>query len=361
MKGLDFPIYPTKVAGVTRKYNLADRGERAEYYEAKAGGEIAFLKHYLSENNFIAYMLGKKNSGKGTYTKLFAEVVGGDKVVHVSVGDLVRDVHANWDAYESSVKFEQLKKQYRGYISLEEAVRRLHGRSQENLLPTEFILALLKVHILELQGKTLFLDGLPREMDQVSYSLYFRDVINFRDDPDVFVFIDIPESVIDERIKYRVVCPICHAPRNKKLLVTPKLGFDDVAKEIYLMCDNPDCHNARMVSKEGDELGIGPIKGRLEKDEEIIKMAYSLHGIPQVFLRNAVPVSEVKANFDDYEITPEYILDYDRAKDKVRVTEKPWSFKDDSGVDSVSLLAAPVALAMIKQLATVLGYRSDNQ
>ena len=49
-----------------------------------------------------------------------------------------------------------------------------------------------------------------------------------------------------------------------------------------------------MVTKEGDEQGIEPIKERLEKDEMLIKEAYNLQGIPKVFLRNSIPVGQSK-------------------------------------------------------------------
>ena len=58
--------------------------------------------------------------------------------------------------------------------------------------------------------------------------------------------------------------------------------------------------------------------------------------------------------FDKYELTPEYDLNWDKKKEVVTVTEKPWMVEDDNGVKSVSLLPAPVMVALIKQLADVL-------
>ena len=57
----EFPIIKTKVPNVTKKFDLTDPKERQEYFEAKAGPEIAKIKKYLEENTFIAYLLGKKN------------------------------------------------------------------------------------------------------------------------------------------------------------------------------------------------------------------------------------------------------------------------------------------------------------
>ncbi|MBU1987932.1 MAG: nucleoside monophosphate kinase, partial [Nanoarchaeota archaeon] len=106
------------------------------------------------------------------------------------------------------------------YISIDEAMDALLGRSQDKLLPTEFILVLVKKAIDQLPKKTLFIDGFPRDLDQVSYAMYFRDLINYREDADIFINIDIPEAVVDARMKSRVVCPSCHSPRNLKLFAT---------------------------------------------------------------------------------------------------------------------------------------------
>jgi len=353
MKGLEFPVIGTKVAGLTKKFDLNSPQGRRAYFEVKAGPEIEKIKKYLDKNTFIAYLIGKKNSGKGTYSQIFTEIFGTDRVALVSIGDVIRNVSMDWDDFKKSPKFERLKKLYRGYISFADACDALIGRSQSKLLPTEFVLALLKLTIEDLKGKTLFIDGLPRELDQVSYSLYFRDLIGYRDDPDMFILIDIPESVIDERIKYRVVCPRCKNTRGLKLLPTSKVGYDKKQKQFYLICDNPSCTGKeRMIPKEGDSLGIGPIRDRLNKDEEILRKAFALHGIPKILLRNHVAVAESLKYFDNYEITPEYSFKLNG--NKVEVIEKPWMVKDDNGILSVSLLSAPVVVSMLKQIAEVL-------
>jgi adenylate kinase family enzyme len=354
MKGLEFPLIGTKARGVNRKFDLESPAGRKEYFEAKAGDEIAHIKKYLDTNTFLAYFLGKKSSGKGTYSKILAEIFGSDKVAHVSVGDLVRETD-NWQTFEKTQAFGRLQKYYRGYVSFETIVKSLESRSTQKLLPTEFILALVKAKIDELQGKAIFIDGLPRSMDQVSYSLYFREVVGFREDPDLFVLIDIPESVIEERMKYRVVCPNCNTSRNLKLLVTSKIEYDEKEDKFFLLCDNPDCDmngKARMQPKEGDEKGLLPIRERLDKDEELMKQAFALYGIPKILLRNHVPVTEAKEHFDDYELTPEYVLKIKGGK--VEVQEIPWTIKDDNKVECYSLLAPPVVVSFIKQLAEVL-------
>ncbi|MDD5590078.1 MAG: nucleoside monophosphate kinase [Candidatus Portnoybacteria bacterium] len=353
MKEKDFPIFKTKVPGVTQKFNLADPAERKNYFEQKAGDAIKRLKEHLENKTFVAFLLGKKNSGKGTYSKLVKEILGKDKIGHISVGDIVREAHAAMDNPAKKKEImEYLAKNYRGYISVEDAITALLNRSAKNLLPSELILTLIKMEIAKMPKKSLFIDGFPRELDQVSYSLFLRDLINFRDDQDLLVGISIPESVIDERMKNRVICPICHTPRSQKLLPTNKVEYDEKNNKFYLICDDEKCGGARMVGKEGDDLGIEALRERLELDGKLIERAFDLHGIPKIYLRNAIPISLAKDYADDYEITPAYSYEFNGGK--VEIKENPWIIKDDEGIDSYSLLAPPVALALIKQLADIL-------
>jgi len=350
---MEFPIFKTKIKGVTKRFNLTDPAEQKEYFRQKAGKEIAGLRRYLKDNTFVAYLLGKKNSGKGTYAKMFAEVVSPERIEHFSVGDMVRALDKQWaDPEKRKDLLEFLKKNYRGRFSLEEIISSFEKRSTKTLLPTELILTLIKREIGKKKKKALFIDGFPRDMDQMNFSLFFRDLIDYRADPDVFVLIDVPEIVIDQRIKWRRVCPVCQTSRNLKLLPTSRVGFDKEKKEFYLICDNPRCKGARLVSKEGDELGTKPLKERFEKDDKLLKMAFSLHGVPKVLLRNTLPLQKAKEFVDDYEITPEYVFHWKEKENKVEIEEKPWTFPVD-GQLSVSLLPQPVVVSLIKQMAGI--------
>jgi len=356
---MNFPLFKTKIDGLKEKFDLTDPESRKKYFQTKAGGEIRKIQDYLSSGKtFIAYLLGKKNSGKGTYSKLFIEALGeiGQKYVeHISVGDIVRAVDEEIkDKKKKKELFDYLEKNYRGFHSLEELAFFQKSRSIKTLLPTEFILTLVRREISRRGRKALFLDGFPRNLDQVSYSLFFRNLVDFRPDPDFFVLIDVPLSVIDQRIKYRVICPKCQTPRNLKLLPTKKICFDSKKKDFYLVCDNPECQEERMVAKEGDDLGIKPIRKRLKEDDELLKQAFSLYGIPKVVLRNTVPVEEAENLVDDYEITPEYVYRFDQKKGEVEVIQKPWIVKDDLGVSSYSLMPAPVVISLIKQVADLI-------
>jgi len=349
---MDFPIEKTKM-GDERKFNLSDPKEREEYFQLKCGPEIEKLRDYLKNNTFIAYLLGKKNSGKGTYSKMFSEVIGGDRIEHLSVGDMVRGIDEEIqdpEKKEELVSF--LQKNYRGFIALEDIIKSLENRDTKSLLPDEVILSLVKREISKRKGKVILLDGFPRNLDQVGFSLFFRDLVEYRDDPDVFILIDVPMNIINERIKWRRICPKCNTSRSLKLLPTSKIGYDESTKEFYLICDEANCDGGKMVMKEGDEKGIEPIKERLLMDEEILKRAYSLYGVPKVLLRNAIPADVAKDFVDEYEMTPGYSFEY--VDGEVKTIEEPWIVADDEGVQCVSLQAAPVVVSMIKQLVEVL-------
>ncbi|MDP4001540.1 MAG: nucleoside monophosphate kinase [bacterium] len=352
MKDYIFPIFKTKQIPY-KKFSLEDPIQRQKYFKYKAGSEINKIKKYLKKNTFVAFLMGKKNSGKGTYTKLFMEAVGSDNIAHISIGDIVRSVHkslSNPKSKKDLISF--LKQRYRGFISIEKAIDVILGRDTKTLLPAEIILALVEREISKLNKKAIFIDGFPRSLDQISYSLYFRALMDYRNDPDIFVFIDVPESVIDERIKNRVICPKCQTPRSLKLLRTKEVGYDKNKKEFFLMCDNQGCGKIRMVPKEGDELGIEPIRDRIELDDKISRTLIDLHGVPKVFLRNAIPQKEAKKMVDEYELTPSY--NYEFRNGSILITEEPWTVKDEQGVQSHSLLPAAVAVALIKQVAKVL-------
>lgn len=357
MSALNFPVFKTRVPGVVEQFRLEDPVDRQRYFTAKAGPEIEKLKDYLRANTFVAFLLGPKNSGKGTYTKLFMEAVGDERIRHVSVGDIVRSVHRD---LEDAAKREELtaflRQRYRGFVPVEQAFDIITGRDTKTLLPTEVILALVEREVARAERKAVFIDGFPRNLDQVSYSLYFRTLMGYRDDPDFFVFLDVPETVIDERMKSRVSCPTCQTPRGLKLLRTKEIGYDRASSEFFLICDNPQCSDPRrMVAKEGDELGIEALRDRIELDKTIMRKLLELQGVPKVFLRNTVPVTLAPESIDDYEITPMYGYEWDPVAETVRVIEESWVVNDDSGEPSYSLLPGAVTISLIKQAAAVLG------
>ena len=352
---MNFPLFKTKKQGEDKKFDLTDPAQRKEYFELKAGEEIKKIKKYLEHNSFIVYLLGKKNSGKGTYAKMFAEVIGPEKIFHFSVGDMAREIDEELKDKDKRAQLIQfLKNNYRGWLGIEEIISLLESRSTKKLLPTELVLCLVKREIAKQKGKAIFIDGFPRALDQIGFSLFFRDLIDYRKDPDIFVLIDLPENIIDERIKYRRVCPKCKTSRNLKLLPTSKIGYREQEKEFFLMCDEPGCENAEMLQKEGDEFGIKPIRERLNLDDKLIKKAFSLHGIPKILLRNSVPVDKADEYIDKYEITPAYSYQWDKQEGKARIIEKPWIVQDEKNEPVYSLMPPPVVLSLIHQLVDIL-------
>jgi hypothetical protein len=192
-------------------------------------------------------------------------------------------------------------------------------------------------------------------LDQISYSLFLKELVGYQGEPDFLIFIDVAESVIDARIRSRLICPKCKTPRSLRLAPTKYVGYDEEKKEFYLMCDNPPCDKERMVAKEGDAQGIEPIRARLEADDVIFGQLLKLTGVPKIYLRNSVPVEKAKEYVDDYEITPGYSYELDPATKEVKTIESPWIVNDDDGVPSHSLLPAGVVVTLIKEIAKVLG------
>lgn len=359
MKNLEFPIFKTKSPVGSPKFDLGDPKARQKYYQFKAGAEIAKIRDYLQRGNtFLGIMLAKKNAGKGTFSQIFREVFGADSVIHFSVGDMVRQID---EEIRNPRKLKELRhyleENYRGPMSVEEIIRAQKKRSSKTLLPTEFILTMIKREISKFGKKTIFLDGFPRNLDQISYSLFFRDLIGFRDDPDFFILIDVPTAVIDQRIKYRVICPKCQLTKSLRLQPARFVRYDREKKVFYLACENPDCPGygrERMMTKEGDELGINGIKERLEMEGELIAKAFSLSGISKIFLRNSIPLKEAAHYVDDYEITREYEYVWNEDKEIIETRTKNWVVNDDRGRPSVSLLPPPVFVSLVKQLADFL-------
>lgn len=356
MVKLEFPVFKTKSPPGSPRFNLNDPKERAKYFQFKAGPQIKKIRKLLESQTFLTIWLGKKQAGKGTYTKMFFETMDQNRVAHISVGDLVRTVHRKLETDRGRKEIKAyLKKDYRGYISIEEGIEAILNRSTEKVsVPDELMLSLIKREIDQQQGKAIFLDGFPRTPDQISYSLYIRDLAGYRNDPDFFALIDIPLKVIDARMRNRVICPVCSRPFHTKFYPSSKIEYDQGPKKYYILCDNPECRGARTKAKEGDELGVKAIKERLEVDEELIRKAFKLHGIPKILLRNTIPLKDADELVDDYELTQTFSFDWNQKKNKVEIKGKTWVTKDDQGRESVVLPAPPVVVALIHQLADLL-------
>ena len=109
-----------------------------DYFHYKADDEIEKLKDYVKDNTFIVYLLGKKNSGKGTYSKILASLVGKDLMEHFSVGDMIRAISKEIQDPAKKIEIQEyLKKNYRGWIAADKLMAVIEGRDTKTLLPTE--------------------------------------------------------------------------------------------------------------------------------------------------------------------------------------------------------------------------------
>lgn len=352
-------IFNSKKLSKGNEYDLSVPAERFKYFHEKAGKQIEDLKVYLEHDTFVGFLVAKKLAGKGTYSKMLGEVLGIDYFHHVSVGDIVRDVFALLS--DPSIKNEvedYLHTYYRGFINVDVAIEAFLNKSQDKLIPTEFILTLIKREISSMDKKALFIDGMPRSLDQISYALFFRDLINYRDDKDFFVLIHVPEALLAERVTSRYVCPECNVSKNIKLNPSQFILYDSDLEEPYMLCDNRDCvsyNRARLVRKEGDDLGLEPIRVRLEGDAALMKaIKDTINGIPTLDIYSSVPVEFASDYYEDYEITKAY--NYLYSNSGLEIKQEPWVFSDDNGTDSYGLAAAAVVLSLIyKMHETLIG------
>lgn len=342
-----------------KTYDLDSVVDRRAYYQEKAGAEIEYLRDYFREQTFLGYWLAPKQAGKGTFMNGLKEIFGNDLFTHISVGDLVRaaDVEFQEKGKESEF-YKYATANYRGDMHIDEAFEALTGRSIKGLVPTELVMVLLRQKIEKFEKKTLFIDGFPRNLDQVSYSLYFRELVNYRTDPDIFILINAPVTVLDERMKQRRTCPVCGNSRNIALLPTKEYGYDKEKDEYFLICDLPGCKGGRMVTKEGDHLGIETIKDRIVADIGVMERARKLFGIPKIELYNSLDKDKTLDYVDPYECTSQCVYHHDESG-KVAVTKELWTVED--GKDRFySLLPAAVVVQLVKQLSRILGYEEKK-
>jgi adenylate kinase family enzyme len=265
-------------------------------------------------------MVGKKNSGKGTYTKMFLEAIG-VPATQLVVGDIVRTANLT--------------------------------RTTDKLLPTEKILDLVYKEAQKGVLPTIFLDGLPRNLEQIDQVVGIRKRLGLPKGHDLFALIDIPEVVMDERMKNRVVCPTCHTPRHPKLLLTRFLDRDLEKGEFFLRCDKDGCDKSRMIPKEGDNLGIMAIRDRLIEDQEVMEELFRRKEAKKILLSATLPLKSID-QVDDYEIHLIYDLIWDKKKRRVASKAKKWLFKDDLGRESYTLFPPAVTIHMIKEMVRIL-------
>ena len=353
---LKIPLFNSKSYPVSRDFDLSDPLDRRLYFNEKLGDKVEKLKELLDRQTFVGYMVAKKQAGKGTYAKMFEEIVGPTRFQHISIGDVIRKTEEELTFSDKRSEIENyFASNYRGFLSVANALTSLQNRNQSTLLPTELVLALVKMAIDKVGNKALFIDGMPRNLDQISYSLYFRNLINHRDDPDFFILIDVPESLIDLRMTGRRICPLCKTSKNITLNPSRFVVSGDRGNEYVLLCDNEGCSGYGkeiLVAKEGDSGGKESIRERLDTEGELIRVANSLQGIPKVLLRNTIPVDRALSYVDEFEISPSF--SFQNNGKEIEVVKKPLVLPDDEGIESYSLSGASVVLSMVEQIYTIL-------
>ena len=169
----------------------------------------------------IVILLGAPGSGKGTVAaKLAAENAN---LKHVSSGDLLRGAVAKGtEAGKAAKDFMEAGK----------------------LVPDELIATMIKDVIAESEGDvTMLLDGFPRNVAQADI------LANTGAEIRSVVLIDVPDSVIQDRIAGRRTCPQCKAGYHVKALPPKVEGKCDncEADLVIRKDDNPDTVKDRLV------------------------------------------------------------------------------------------------------------------
>ena len=169
----------------------------------------------------IVILLGAPGSGKGTVAgKLASENEG---LKHVSSGDLLRGAVAKGTAAGVEAK---------GYME------------KGNLVPDALIAQMIKDVVAETTGDvTMLLDGFPRNLAQAKILEEMGAPVKGA------VLIDVPDSIIQDRIAGRRTCPKCKAGYHIRNLPPKVEGVCDVCGEklVIRKDDNPETVKDRLV------------------------------------------------------------------------------------------------------------------
>ena len=169
----------------------------------------------------IVILLGAPGSGKGTVAgKLASENEG---LKHVSSGDLLRGAVAKGTAAGVEAK---------GYME------------KGNLVPDALIAQMIKDVVAETTGDvTMLLDGFPRNLAQAKILEEMGAPVKSA------VLIDVPDSIIQDRIAGRRTCPKCKAGYHVRNLPPKVEGVCDVCGEklVIRKDDNPETVKDRLV------------------------------------------------------------------------------------------------------------------
>ncbi len=168
----------------------------------------------------IVILLGAPGSGKGTVAGRLA--ADNATLKHVSSGDLLRGAVVKGTAAGIEAK---------GFMEA--------GK----LVPDELIARMIKDVVAETTGDvTMLLDGFPRNLAQAEILASMGAPVKSA------VLIDVPDSIIQDRIAGRRTCPKCKAGYHVKNLPPKVEGICDVCGEklVIRKDDNPDTVRDRL-------------------------------------------------------------------------------------------------------------------
>ncbi len=169
----------------------------------------------------IVILLGAPGSGKGTIAGRLASE--NSNLKHVSSGDLLRGAVAKGTPAGIEAK---------NYME------------KGSLVPDALIAQMIKDVIAETTGDvTMLLDGFPRNVAQAEILEKIEAPIKS------VVLVDVPDSIIADRIAGRRACPKCKAGYHVKALPPKVEGICDVCGEklITRKDDNPETVKDRLV------------------------------------------------------------------------------------------------------------------
>lgn len=168
----------------------------------------------------IVILLGAPGSGKGTVAGALAD--GNASLRHVSSGDLLRAAVAKGTAAGVEAK---------GFMEA--------GK----LVPDSLIATMIKDVVAETQGEvTMLLDGFPRNLAQAEILEKMGAPVK------AAVLIDVPDSIIQDRIAGRRICPKCKAGYHVKNIPPKVEGVCDKCGEklVIRKDDNPETVKDRL-------------------------------------------------------------------------------------------------------------------
>lgn len=334
---------------------------REEFFQKRVGKKLKSLRDYLGKKEFVAFFLAKKQAGKGTYSKILTELMG-DRIVHVAVGDLVRDAEKKVKNKKDRTKFvKNLIKFYKGKETLDKICEEFVNQSKSTkLLPTEMVMALVEQAVSNLKGKAVIIDGFPRSVAQVAMATKMQEDFEVRGLPSLFVEVNCPEEVLQARNVHRRICPICQEPKNIKLLLTDKIEYDEKNNEFHLICNRPECKGAKMASKQWADAGMKKLKHLQLEMDEILKEVREKKPHAHIVIHNSIPVNEAKESHNMTDFTEEAELSWDPTRKEVIKKFMPMIIKDDQGRDAYSRWPEPVVVELIDKLTEWL-YKQEKK